>query len=476
MHEQASAILVQRATRDAPSLRSVAPDVPAPVAELIDQCLARDPGAPPGDRVRRSPSGSIARARTRSRWPPRRVPGRRSAKPTRTSCWRRAAQLQAEAAARLEARTRELRALQSPDGDGRGDDRSRARRVRRLSRRAGAIGGRRSGDLAAVRRARAGRTQCRPRRGEGARGARDRRRLRWCGPLLGKHPRTITVSRTFDHAPREVLTAIGHALQRPPAGLRLRETLGGHALHGGVLVFDLPVVNSYGLDGIRRGRQLSVDVDALSALGQVDACAADGRAGALLALCRHRSPSNFRKGTTRRCGNRWDSARGARRLADSPSLILAKKALRAHVPGLSGDHSAARRRRGGRHALQPPPVPARGAQGARRDVGRAGRDRARVHARSRLRRSVRRPLVAASASPRAESTAYPARLLPRPGWMASAPRRRFSAPGRSPIGSVRPPRSPHARFVDRNRRRPRGRRRVAPDGTHPPRRPGGGPA
>jgi serine/threonine-protein kinase len=46
-HQQSAAILVQRATRDAPSLRTVAPDVPAPIAAVIDRCLMRDPSLRP---------------------------------------------------------------------------------------------------------------------------------------------------------------------------------------------------------------------------------------------------------------------------------------------------------------------------------------------------------------------------------------------------------------------------------------------
>ena len=52
--------------------------------------------------------------------------------------------------------------------------------------------------------------------------------------------RTLSVSRVIRAAPRDVLQAVGRTLQTPPFSLTLRETLGGHPLEGGVLVFDLP--------------------------------------------------------------------------------------------------------------------------------------------------------------------------------------------------------------------------------------------
>ena len=246
-HAQASAILVHRATRDAPSLRSLAPDVPVSVAEVIDQCLARDPDSRPAtgevlaerlDRAREDVATIAAAAR----------PQAPLSETGANLVWRRAAQLQAEAAARLEARTRELRALQGLDGaSGGNDDATRdasgAYRIEQVQSAAEEAGISRQYVALALAELDA----------DIGEGKELEQRASEVSPMvhavLGKHPRTITVSRTFDHAPREVLAAMGHALQRLPAALRLRETLGGHALHGGVLVFDLPVVNYHGMDG-----------------------------------------------------------------------------------------------------------------------------------------------------------------------------------------------------------------------------------
>jgi hypothetical protein len=63
--------------------------------------------------------------------------------------------------------------------------------------------------------------------------------------VLGRSPRSITVSRVFAYSPKRVLAAMGAAVQRPSAALRLHETSGGHAMHRGVLVFDLAGMASY---------------------------------------------------------------------------------------------------------------------------------------------------------------------------------------------------------------------------------------
>jgi len=58
--------------------------------------------------------------------------------------------------------------------------------------------------------------------------------------LLGTSQRTLSVSRVIRRAPREVLQAVGRTLQTASFSLALRDTLGGHPLDGGVLVFKLP--------------------------------------------------------------------------------------------------------------------------------------------------------------------------------------------------------------------------------------------
>jgi hypothetical protein len=60
--------------------------------------------------------------------------------------------------------------------------------------------------------------------------------------LFGTTQRTLSVTRRFSAAPRAVLQVLGRSLQAAPWSLALRDTLGGHPLDGGVLVFDLPAM------------------------------------------------------------------------------------------------------------------------------------------------------------------------------------------------------------------------------------------
>ncbi len=242
-HQQSAAILVQRATRDAPSLRSVAPTVAAPIAKVIDRCLERDPSARP-------PTGeALAELLVRALQDVATSDAASPSQPVLTESeanlvWRRAAQLQAEAASRLESRTREQVALARTDGrDGAGREPSGGFRVTAVQAAAEEAGiSRQFVSLAlAELRADTGAGQ-----GMVARSAEPSAIVR---ATLGRTPRTISNSRVFDHSPRRVLAAMGMALQRAPAGLRLRETIGGHALHGGVLVFDIQGMEGYTASG-----------------------------------------------------------------------------------------------------------------------------------------------------------------------------------------------------------------------------------
>ena len=104
--EQASAVVVQQATRQAPPLHAAAPDVPRQVAAVIDRCLAKNPAD-------RFPTGeALAEALTAAWETAQQEPGADSAAAVAVSperaqeIWRRAAELQAEAATRVQRRYR----------------------------------------------------------------------------------------------------------------------------------------------------------------------------------------------------------------------------------------------------------------------------------------------------------------------------------------------------------------------------------
>jgi hypothetical protein len=63
--------------------------------------------------------------------------------------------------------------------------------------------------------------------------------------LFGTTQNTVSVTRRFAVTPRVVLQALGRSLQAVPWRLSLRDTLGGHPLDGGVLVFDVPPMVDY---------------------------------------------------------------------------------------------------------------------------------------------------------------------------------------------------------------------------------------
>lgn len=60
--------------------------------------------------------------------------------------------------------------------------------------------------------------------------------------FLGPSPREIVVSRVLESPPPEVYRALQRLLPTPGIGLVLRDTRGGHPLEGGVLVLDPPPI------------------------------------------------------------------------------------------------------------------------------------------------------------------------------------------------------------------------------------------
>ncbi len=244
------AIIVAHATRDPLPLRSIAPDVPAPLAEVIDCCLQKNPanryatGEALADALTKALEASAPAAGTGT-------DGAVLSTDQALAVWRRAAQLQAEAATRLEVRVRdgalagETRSL--PVGaEGNGDTRSAAEAdavvrtdgYRAYDVEAAAVEAGISQQYVALALAELERAP------EALQRADDlpvwKRQL--STRLLGTDERTLSVTRTFRVPPRETLAAIGRTLQAHPYGLTLRDTLGGHPLDGGVLVFTLPAM------------------------------------------------------------------------------------------------------------------------------------------------------------------------------------------------------------------------------------------
>ncbi len=241
--ESPQAIIVAHATKHPPALRSYAPDVPAALADCIDCCLKKDPA----DRF--STGEALADALTKAL---ESTPVASSAPSSRVlstdeahAVWRRAAQLQSEAATRLEMRVRDTglgadtRALPPVDnGDGKSTtersvqtDGFRAHDVEVAALEAGI-----SQRYVALAMAE---LQTSPKALQDASTVpawQDRVATR----LLGTTQRSLAIARPFRFPPRVVLAALGRTLQAHPYGLELLDTVGGHPLDGGVLVFKIP--------------------------------------------------------------------------------------------------------------------------------------------------------------------------------------------------------------------------------------------
>jgi len=272
----ATAVLVAHVTRPAPTLLSVAPQVPRALAAVIDRCLSKDPaerfatGEELSEALRQAIEGAVAAREPVVASVAQRVLSEEQA----GLIWRRAAQLQAEAASRLERETRTsaARALgpgapAQPDASGPADAGAPAASTYRLqdvesaaveagiSQRFVALAlSELPGDAAAPL----------PLDGTSVRGRLAQR-------LFGDLRPALSVSRIIRAPAREVLKLMGRTFQGVPYRMTLRDQIGAHPLDGGIIVFKLPDMDASGGVGypftmIRYGfftRELRVTLRAL---------------------------------------------------------------------------------------------------------------------------------------------------------------------------------------------------------------------
>lgn len=234
-------VLLAHATKEPPTLRSVAPTVPAALAAVIDRCLRKRAseryatGEELADALGKALQAVEQDARDAG------GPAMLSSDDA-MAVWRRAAELQAEAASRLEARMRndQTRALSpvaeaSAGANGGASvvptDAYRLRDVEAAALEAG-ISQRYVALALDEMRAKPVGVALAP--------TVSPWKERLCTRVLGTAQRTLSVSRIIRATPRAVLQAVGRSLQAVPWSLSLRDTLGGHPLDGGVLVFDIP--------------------------------------------------------------------------------------------------------------------------------------------------------------------------------------------------------------------------------------------
>ena len=255
------AILVAHATKEPPSLRSVAPAVPPALAAVIDRCLRKraDDRFANGEEL----ADALGKALEAVESAARDETGQAAlSSDDAMLIWRRAAELQAEAAARLESRMRTVsgtKQLVATSMDSAAGSNSAALNIQDDVRDATATSVTptdsyrlRDVEAAAVE---AGISQryvalaLDELRASPNAVQRAQPIPRWKESLatriLGTTQRTLSVTRRYSASPRAVLQVLGRSLQAAPWSLSLRDTLGGHPLDGGVLVFELPAMVDY---------------------------------------------------------------------------------------------------------------------------------------------------------------------------------------------------------------------------------------
>ena len=233
------AVLVAHATRPAPPLRDVAPNVPAALALVVDRCLAKNPD----DRYATGEALAEALERTVAEEPGERQGGmplpaglpERLDDAQAAAIWRRAAQLQADALHRLDESDLTLRRA-TLGGTGSAG----------LGEAVSASSGYKLTDVAeAAEEAGISRQYVAMALAELPRGTlpdavslgvSERRATQY----LGTDVRSLAVTVEVPASPARTLRELGTVLRQSPYELQLRTTVGEHPLDGGVIVFDLP--------------------------------------------------------------------------------------------------------------------------------------------------------------------------------------------------------------------------------------------
>lgn len=221
-----AALLLSLTTRPAPSLGDVTQAVPAPVVEVIDRCLRKSPDDryPTGEALAEALGQALEASARQGAAADEQVVSTAKAQ----AIWLRAAQLQAEAASRLEQRSRDGAGLTSltaalPSGGYRLTD------VEAAAREVGIASEFVSLALAEL-----------PRDAAPVPAAVRPLNERAITALLGTSERSLSVSRVIPAPPKAVLEAVGRVFPSRPWLMAFKESVGGHPLDGGVLVFTVP--------------------------------------------------------------------------------------------------------------------------------------------------------------------------------------------------------------------------------------------
>ncbi|MBL0940490.1 MAG: serine/threonine protein kinase [Gemmatimonadaceae bacterium] len=235
----AQSVLVAHVTRALPPLVEAAPKVPPELVRIIERCLAKDPADRfvSADALAAELDTVLDQVVVAERAAADAAPGGLLSEDDALAVWQRAAQLQAEAAHRMERaatlRTARVSAAESSHDvtEQLPEDGFRVRDVEAAAVEAGI-----SRQYVAIALAEMRATSASGKTASVVSARADRR----VTLLMGTADRALSVSRVIPASPKETLQAIGAVFTTAPRNFTVQDTVNGHPLDGGILRFKVP--------------------------------------------------------------------------------------------------------------------------------------------------------------------------------------------------------------------------------------------
>jgi len=223
----AQSVLVAHVTRPLPVLGEAVPGLPPALVRIVERCLAKEPAAryQTADNLAAELDSVLEQVTAAERAAADSEPGALLSEADALAVWQRAAQLQAEAAHRME------RAVAPPTDNS--EDRE-GYRVRAVEAAAVEAGISRQYVAIALAELRANAASGRHVSPMSARA--DRRTTL----LMGTSDRALSVSRVIPASPKDTLQALGAVFTSSPRNFTVQDTVNGHPLDGGILRFRVP--------------------------------------------------------------------------------------------------------------------------------------------------------------------------------------------------------------------------------------------
>ena len=230
-----NAVLVSHVTKAPPALHSAAPQVPQAIAAVIDRCLAKDAASrwENAEALADALGAALDVAETAHRSAV--MPGSREvlSESDAIAVWQRAAQLQAEAAHRMERSIN----LSAPAGDGATSRQQPTDSYRLSDVESAAVEAGISRQFVAIALAERGAGAGAPGQALASIDAGTDRRIT---TMLGTTDRSISASRVIKADAKTTLKVIGRVFTAHPYRMTVGETVNGHPLDGGILRFTIP--------------------------------------------------------------------------------------------------------------------------------------------------------------------------------------------------------------------------------------------